>query len=170
MYPNNWVFVRLAQFRSVPWPRCRHLATRTDWDRERRVGTEGESSHLPDNAEVAGSIPASPTNESQFRHPRSPITVAQAKEAEIEAGNWGSLPLRRCRNRKDFQADDSSPVPSLSNKGAHGSRSPRPVLFSLSPVPVEDVEPLPPCAACTERSIVDPKDASGPTRSNLKER
>jgi hypothetical protein len=43
IYPNNWVLVRPTQSRSVPRPSVDTPATRTDWDRERRVGTKRET-------------------------------------------------------------------------------------------------------------------------------
>jgi hypothetical protein len=62
IYPNNWVLVRPTQSRSVPRPSVDTPATRTDWDRERRVGMKRETPPTSlINAEVAGSIPASPT-------------------------------------------------------------------------------------------------------------
>jgi hypothetical protein len=60
--PNNWVPERPAPSRSISCRSFGRTVTRTDRDWVGSVGTQHESPDLPDNAEVAGSIPASPTH------------------------------------------------------------------------------------------------------------
>ena len=62
--PDNWVPERPA---ASQWISVRYLTcpvTRTDWDWAGPSRTQREPTDLPDNAEVAGSIPASPTSNS----------------------------------------------------------------------------------------------------------
>ena len=61
LHPNNWVSARPAGSQHVP--RSKQLGSGDQRNRHvtTRIGTERESSDLPDNAEGAGSIPASPT-------------------------------------------------------------------------------------------------------------
>jgi hypothetical protein len=58
---QHWVPARPAQSRSVAIPRTGYLDDQQIRDPARLIRTERDSGDLSDNAEVAGSIPASPT-------------------------------------------------------------------------------------------------------------
>ncbi len=97
LHPDNWVPARPAESRSVSPSKLREADEQASWHSAGRIGTERDFPERPDNAEVAGSIPASPGRASASR---STVTRLKTLRHRWRAGNgtWNlSNALKRVR-------------------------------------------------------------------------
>jgi hypothetical protein len=94
--PNNWVPARPVGSRYVSRSQSGGTREQRKWHRVGRTGNQWDYLDLPDNAEVAGSIPASPTREL----PDPPPALRKCvKTLDVNGDKWSPMLIHGCQFR-----------------------------------------------------------------------